>query len=101
MLDEANLLGKGAYKSAYNIDESSVFLTPIQNPISGASAHTMADLIKESQTLDFINSYDIPTLNISKVGQVNLSEGNIQGLISDKMYFITLLHISKMQRHCL
>lgn len=87
VLDDANLLGSGAYKSAFNVDENSVFLTPIVSPLSGGVAHTLDDLLEESKTLDFISSFDIPTLNISEIGKINLPDGVVEGIISDKKYF--------------
>ncbi|GLQ32681.1 RHS repeat-associated core domain-containing protein [Litoribrevibacter albus] len=86
-LNEENLLGKGAFKEAYSINDEQVFLVPRKDVIHG-SPHTFEDLKQEAFLLEYISSFGIPTLKIFGTGIVTLPGGEkVKGLIAEKKLF--------------
>ncbi|GAA3918679.1 RHS repeat-associated core domain-containing protein [Litoribacillus peritrichatus] len=86
-LDKENLLGKGAFKEAYTINDDQVFLIPRKDAPHG-QPHSFEDLKQEAFLLEYISSFGIPTLKIFGTGIVTLPDGEkVKGLIAEKKLF--------------
>ncbi|SBS38243.1 Putative deoxyribonuclease RhsC [Marinomonas spartinae] len=88
VLKKENLLGKGAFKEAYIIDNDTVFLTPIKQ-VHHNKPHSMDDLRQEAFLLDYLEKqHDLPVLKIYGERTFKHIDGSdVKGLVAERKLF--------------